>query len=250
MSAATTMVPPTDADLGVMNASKYEDYHTASRHYDGVRWAGAAKGILTRFAEGPTPLDQQQVLDLGCGTGNYSYALAPSVGCITCLDGNSSMLALYRRKLTAASPETPARFTLGDITKRLPFEDDSFDSVSCTMVLHHLDDATTRGTWERVAHVVREVRRVLKPGGVVVFEHILPEQLRARWYLDHYLVDFREKAKGGLIPRAALHDFMAAADLEGAYECPAGGGRAPRQCRCGAPQCKHRWVRNGGAASP
>ncbi len=48
---------------------------------------------------------------------------------------------------------------------RIPFEDGQFDVATCVCVYHHVDPAI------RVAHMA-EVRRVLKPGGIMaVFEH-------------------------------------------------------------------------------
>ena len=57
--------------------SNYENYTAAAQVYDGIRHAGGTEVILGAFANGGTgkPLHQQDVLDIGCGTGNYAAAV-------------------------------------------------------------------------------------------------------------------------------------------------------------------------------
>jgi ubiquinone/menaquinone biosynthesis C-methylase UbiE len=60
---------------------------------------------------------------------------------------------------------------------QLPFEDDSFDKVLCEDVLEHVDDE---------AGTLREIGRVLRPGGLLVLETINPASPRA---LRNYFAD-------------------------------------------------------------
>ena len=59
----------------------------------------------------------------------------------------------------------------------LPFEDNSLDGISCNLVIHHIESNESRGNWENTQAVVKEAHRVLKPGGVLCFNHILPNQV-------------------------------------------------------------------------
>lgn len=71
-----------------------------------------------------------------------------------------------------------ARLTRGEVVEapaeRLPFPDDSFDTVVCTLVLCTVDDPD---------RAIAEVRRVLKPGGrLLLIEHVRSHDPRiARW---------------------------------------------------------------------
>ncbi len=92
------------------------------------------------------------VLDLGCGTGRLSRALATS-GAVVGLDTSAAMLAAARR-------ENPARLVQGDAF-RLPFADASFDAVVALRLAFH---------FRELGPLLREARRVLRPGDVIVFD--------------------------------------------------------------------------------
>jgi SAM-dependent methyltransferase len=87
-----------------------------------------------------------RVLDLGGGTGRLARLLAERAVWTTVLDN-----ARHVR-------EAPPPQVLGD-ADRLPFAAASFDAVAALYVLYHLD---------RPLRVLREIRRVLRPGGVFV----------------------------------------------------------------------------------
>jgi ubiquinone/menaquinone biosynthesis C-methylase UbiE len=98
-----------------------------------------------------------RVLEIGCGTGNL--ALAAKRACpaaeVTGLDPDPGALAKGRRK--AARARLTLRFDQG-FAQALPYPDASFDRVLSSLMLHHLDAADR-------PRALREVRRVLKPGG-------------------------------------------------------------------------------------
>ena len=92
------------------------------------------------------------LLDAGGGTGRVAEALRPHVGKIVVADVSLGMLAQARQKnLVAASAES----------ERLPFADDTFDRVLMVDALHHVIHQ---------GETVRELFRVLKPGGRLVIE--------------------------------------------------------------------------------
>jgi ubiquinone/menaquinone biosynthesis C-methylase UbiE len=97
-----------------------------------------------------------EVLDLGCGTGTLTIPLAaaaPEVRVIG-VDGDPEVLARAQAKAGEASRIEWIE-GLGDA---LPFADRSLDRVVSTLVFHHLGPLTKRA-------VLREVLRVLRPGG-------------------------------------------------------------------------------------
>jgi SAM-dependent methyltransferase len=94
-----------------------------------------------------------RALELGCGSGEFTRRVAPSGADVIALDLSGDLLAKARAKLGAT-----ARFARGN-AEALPFRAGAFDVVYGCSILHHLDVETA----------LREVRRVLRPGGRLVF---------------------------------------------------------------------------------
>jgi SAM-dependent methyltransferase len=112
-------------------------------------WARPAFGLLGDVAG-------LRVLDYGCGHGMAAVVLARRGARVTAFDLSPGYLAEAVDR--ACANGVAVEFIQAD-GERLPFADGSFDRVWGNAVLHHLDLATAG----------RELRRVLKPGGVAVF---------------------------------------------------------------------------------
>jgi ubiquinone/menaquinone biosynthesis C-methylase UbiE len=93
------------------------------------------------------------VLDVGCGQGIDLARYAAAGATVTGIDLTPRHVELARAHLAAL--ELPGTVVLGD-AERLPFADHSFDRVASNGVLHHTPD---------IAAALREIRRVLRPGG-------------------------------------------------------------------------------------
>jgi ubiquinone/menaquinone biosynthesis C-methylase UbiE len=128
--------------------------------YDLVhRLSGLGRGHreMIRLAD---PRPGQRVLDVGCGTGNLLLALGRErtglelVG----LDPDERALAIARRKARRARLAVDWR---RGFAEELPFPDASVDRVFSSLMLHHLGPAAKAG-------LLAEVRRVLRPDGVLV----------------------------------------------------------------------------------
>jgi SAM-dependent methyltransferase len=110
----------------------------------------------------------QQVLDVGCGTGNLLRATGrrhPDVH-LAGLDPDLTALAIAERKLRRAG--LGARLDRG-FAQDLPCPDGSLDRVFSSMMLHHLD-STSKDT------LLAEVRRVLRPDGLLVLADAIAEE--------------------------------------------------------------------------
>jgi ubiquinone/menaquinone biosynthesis C-methylase UbiE len=100
----------------------------------------------------------RRILDVGCGLGDDAAALAALVatgGEVVGVDGSQAMVEAARRRHGGVEGLS---FEVADAAD-LPFDDASFDGCRIDRVLQHIADP---------APVVREMVRVLRPGGVLV----------------------------------------------------------------------------------
>lgn len=138
--------------------------------FDGIadKWDGwddldvLAKKLAAGLVEfGVRP--NEHILDVGCGTGNLTLALLKSLsppGRVSAVDISPMMIETAKSKVKDPRVE----FLVADVSL-LPFENASFNRVFCFSVWPHFDDG---------AAAAREVRRVLKPGGLLHVWHLIP----------------------------------------------------------------------------
>lgn len=107
-----------------------------------------------------------RVLDFGCGPGTISVGLAKAIapGELHGIDMEASQIELARA-VAAAGGHGNAIFHVGDVTD-LPFEDGFFDAAHCHNVLMHVPET---------AAVLAEVKRVLRPGGIVACREMMSQ---------------------------------------------------------------------------
>ena len=111
--------------------------------------------ILTRHGIEPK---SAKVLDMGCGIGMYHKSLKTKVGSLNGIDVSSECIEQAKIMNEGVSYEA---YNGG----RLPYQDNSFDSVMVVCVMHHVP---VKGRRE----FMDEMLRVLKPSGLgVMFEH-------------------------------------------------------------------------------
>ena len=130
-----------------------DEHNPERQHLLGEVLAPSTREVLARLPHAPN----RRVLDLGCGQGNTTRLLADVLQPGECVgleyDAN---LVNYAR--TRTNNPSVVRFEQGDATT-LPFADASFDVVFCRYLLIHMAEP---------AHVIREMLRVVRPGGFVV----------------------------------------------------------------------------------
>lgn len=98
------------------------------------------------------------LLDIGCGPGTITAALAGIVGTAIGVDIEPHAIAMARQ-LATRSGSSNLSFVEADMTA-LPFEDGALDAVFFHAVLYHQSQA-------KLTKTLAEARRVLKPGGLV-----------------------------------------------------------------------------------
>ena len=110
------------------------------------------------------------VLEIGGGTGtNLPYY--PDDARVTFIEPDRHMIERLRRRVRHDGKDASIVRQVGE---SLPFADSSFDTAVTTLVLCMVRDPD---------EVVREVRRVLRPGGAFFFyEHVLSPRRRGRWW--------------------------------------------------------------------
>jgi SAM-dependent methyltransferase len=143
--------------------------------YDRVMAASEREGLSAKRHE--LLADARGVtLELGAGTGLNLDHYPANVDRLVLLEPSPHMAAKLRARLAAqpGGPDRPAVEVVEAGGETLPFADDEFDTVVATLVLCTIPDP---------AAALREVARVLKPGGELLFlEHVRSGEPRvARW---------------------------------------------------------------------
>jgi ubiquinone/menaquinone biosynthesis C-methylase UbiE len=113
-------------------------------------------------------------LDVACGTGDFSWALALRGDRVVALDRDREALTLARE----VQPHLEGVVIVEGDALQLPFRDGSFDLCFCNSSLEHFDDGPGG---------LREMARVLRPGGrLVLTTDAFPRRLTplARWLPD------------------------------------------------------------------
>jgi 2-polyprenyl-3-methyl-5-hydroxy-6-metoxy-1,4-benzoquinol methylase len=127
--------------------------------------------LATQFDD----VSRLDLLDVGCGIGNCHSFFARKIRTLAGVDVSSDCIVTAAKR----NPWVDYRSYDGN---RLPFDDSQFDVAFTICVMHHVAP-------EQWASFVRELRRVVKPGGVVlVFEHN-PYNLLTRHVVSNCVFD-------------------------------------------------------------
>ena len=111
-----------------------------------------------------------KILDMGCGTGNYTWALYKTTKNIIGLDYSFGMLEQAKAKYT----EIP--FLQGDVTD-LSLESETFDGTLAIQVLHHI---------KQKERFLREAHRVMRKQAHIALHACSHEQMRVYWFYHYF----------------------------------------------------------------
>ena len=142
-----------------------------------------SRAVLARLVAQPGEL----ILDIGCGNARDIIPILEAGATVVGVDLSAGMIEQARQDLAIAGYRD-VRLEVGDATQ-LAFASGTFDKVLCSEVIEHIPDAS---------QAIREMARVLKPGGVLV----ISTPNRRSWYgFDRYGV------WTGLLRRRWNHPF-------------------------------------------
>ena len=172
-----------------------EAYLSSPVHSQGMDLEAIADRLRNR--------SEATVLDLGCGAGHLSFAIASHVQSVVAYDLSVEMLDMVaneakRRNLHSLSTQQ------GNVAE-LPFESASFDWVCSRYSAHH---------WTEIRRAFSEVRRVLKPGGGLILVDVCAP---ANPLLDTHLQTIELLRDGSHVRDytiAEWHSMLAEAEFE------------------------------------
>lgn len=130
---------------------------------DDIRWVRTLKNLVPgrlKWFDRHIDWAGKDVLDLGCAGGFMAEALAQKGAQVTGIDPAAQAIAAAKNH--AAQNDLTITYDVG-VGESLPYGDASFDALVCVDVLEHVAD---------VSKVVSEIARVLKPGGIFLYDTI------------------------------------------------------------------------------
>jgi ubiquinone/menaquinone biosynthesis C-methylase UbiE len=163
---------------------------------------GMRQDILSGYRRRVVPAARGRVLEVGVGSGLnlslYSHGATVIIG----LDASHALLAMARP--VAARSAAPAVLVEGS-AERLPFENESVDTVVTTWTLCSIRDVTA---------ALHEMRRVLKPSGRLLFvEHgRSPDDTVRRW--QEWLTPVWKRLAGGCHLNRPVRELVEAAGFQ------------------------------------
>jgi SAM-dependent methyltransferase len=160
-----------------------------------------------------------RVLDAACGSGSFLPWLAELVGpdgYLAALDLAPDNVALVERRVAAWGLPCPVEARVGTVLD-LPYADDTFDAVWFANTTQYLTD-------DELATALAELRRVVRPGGLVAIKEAdagfgcvapAPPSLLLHWF--EALARAGSVQSAGIVRAVALPSWLRRAGLEGVW---------------------------------
>jgi ubiquinone/menaquinone biosynthesis C-methylase UbiE len=137
------------------------------------------------------------VLDLACGPGVVSAAVAGIADSVLAFDATPAMLDKARQRCADAGL-CNVTFQQGDAAA-LPFDANAFDSVVTRLAIHHFDDPS---------RVLTELFRVLRPGGRLVIADVLVSEDVVEAELQNAIENLRDPSHVRMLPLSELNALV------------------------------------------
>ena len=157
----------------------------------------ADKFLTGRFRQFLSPQKNENYLDAGCGTGNYTCALASDEYQFYGIDPSETMLEKARRRNCNVIWQNGT-------AENLPFENEFFAGAIASLTIHH---------WRDLSKAFREISRVLKDAGKFVLFTTLPEQTAGYWLTEYFPKMMKDSVKQ-LPSFSEIENALTAANLK------------------------------------
>ena len=147
---------------------------------------------------------QQRILDVACGTGDSTIAIAKAAGAgseVVGVDISEGMMALVKGKAEKAGVGDRISLQVAD-GEALPFGDGTFDRVTCAFGIRN---------FEHREKGLEEFLRVLRLGGkAVILELSVPQNRVVRWAYDLYFTKMLPRIGGAVSGDRAAYVYLPA----------------------------------------
>lgn len=143
------------------------------------------------------------ILDVACGPGVITAAVAPYAAFVMALDATEAMIGKARARSDAAGLKN-VQFKIGD-AHNLPFQDGQFNGVVSRLAVHHFTDP---------GRAIKEMVRVLKPSGVLAIADVTVSDNKADADLQNAIEILRDPSHVAMLPQAQLVQYFEDAGLE------------------------------------
>lgn len=144
-------------------------FNKAAKTYDtaAVLQQRVGETLLNRLKE--IRCQPQAILDLGCGTGYLTAFLKKIYPTANLIGLDKSIGMLKEAQFKENKHQLSDMYWVGGYAENLPFNDHSFELVYSNLMLHWSND---------FSRSLNEIRRVLKPGGLLLFSVVGPDTLQ------------------------------------------------------------------------
>jgi ubiquinone/menaquinone biosynthesis C-methylase UbiE len=149
--------------------------------------------LTQRFVDALGEAAQGSVLDVACGPGTLSAAIAKTAREVVAFDLTPQILKKAAQRCAEAGTKN-VTFREGTATE-LPFGDAAFDAVVTRLSVHHFD---------RPGRVMSEIFRVLRPGGSFVIADVISSEVPAEAELQNALEILRDPSHVRMPPGSEL----------------------------------------------
>jgi ubiquinone/menaquinone biosynthesis C-methylase UbiE len=155
----------------------------------------------------------KSILEIGCGTGKNTAFLSQTGESVHALDFSEGMIEKAKKKVRVEN----VKFSMADLTKKWPCEDESYHLIVCNLVLEHIED---------LSFIFSEAFRVLKKRGRFLINELHPfrqyEGKKARFNMGtevteitafvHHISDFTNAASHNGLTLVNIDEWWHAAD--------------------------------------
>lgn len=154
------------------------------------------------------PAREQKILDVACGTGDFSIAIARKAdpaAKVTGVDLSEGMLAVMKEKVKESGLDRMISCEVGN-AESLRFDDNSFDCVTIAFGIRNFEHRQT---------ALKEILRVLKPGGnLVILELSVPSDRVLRFFYKLYFTRVLPVIGGLVSGDRAAYNYLPASVLK------------------------------------